>query len=71
KALVAYARANYGVTLTLEEAEQFREKMINEVYPEVGLYLADISMAILADNMGITEREVWEIRTRPAEHVLD
>jgi hypothetical protein len=64
KALVAYARAIYGVTLTLEEAEQFRQRIIHEIYPELALYLADNSMALLARNLGVSEREAWEVFDR-------
>ena len=48
KALRAYAEANYGVLLTLDEAKLFRSKLISEVYPELNDrdgYLADTGMA--------------------------
>jgi hypothetical protein len=61
KALVAYARRNYQVTLTLEEAERFRQQLINEIYPELREYLADTGMPALARNLGVTEREAWEV----------
>jgi hypothetical protein len=64
RALVAYARAKYCATLTLEEAEQFRQKVIHEIYPELALYLADNSMALLARNLGVREREAWELFDR-------
>jgi hypothetical protein len=60
KALVAYALQNYKVTLTPEEAERFRQQLINEIYPELREYLADTGMATLARNLGVTEREAWE-----------
>ena len=62
--LVAYALANYKVTLTLEQAERFRRKLIDEVYPELNDrdgYLADDSMAALAKGLGVKEREAWEV----------
>jgi hypothetical protein len=70
KALAAYALANYGVTLSLEEAGQFRTKLITEIYPELNDkdgYLADVSMATLARNLGVTEREVWEVFDRSGQ----
>jgi hypothetical protein len=63
RALVNYAQVKYGVTLTLEQAELFKHKLINEVYPELNDrdgYLADEGMATLARNLGVTEREAWE-----------
>jgi hypothetical protein len=64
QSLMEYALANYGVALTLDEAKQFRHKLINDVYPELNDrdgYLADAGMASLARNLGVTEREVWEV----------
>ena len=48
RSLVAYAKSPYGVILTLEEAGEFRRRLIEEVYPELGLYLADDGMEVLA-----------------------
>jgi DNA polymerase family A len=59
-ALVAYALANYGVEMTLEEARQFRDRLINEVYPELALYLADDGMESLARNLGSSVEACWE-----------
>jgi hypothetical protein len=57
--LVAYARENYNVVLTLEQAETWRGRLITEVYPEICLYLADRSLKVLADNLGCTKLELW------------
>jgi DNA polymerase I-like protein with 3'-5' exonuclease and polymerase domains len=57
-----YAQANYGVTLSLAEAEEFRARHISEVYPELNDqdgYLADNTMAALARNLGLTLAVVW------------
>jgi hypothetical protein len=73
QSLMEYARANYRVTLTLEEAKQFRHQLINDVYPELNDrdgYLADGSMATLARNLGVSEREVWEVFDRSGERNL-
>jgi hypothetical protein len=45
--------------LTLEEAEEFRGRLIHEVYPELGLYLADDAMESLARNLGAPVGECW------------
>jgi hypothetical protein len=58
-ALVAYALANYGVEMTLDEARQFRDRLINEVYPELALYLADDGMETLARNLGSSVEDCW------------
>jgi hypothetical protein len=60
RSLVAYARSTYGVTLTLEEAGEFRRRLIEEVYPELGLYLADDGMDALARNLGADVGACWD-----------
>jgi hypothetical protein len=55
---VAYARAQYGVTLTREQAQAFKAKLITEIYPELNDshgYLADTTVADLARNLGVTQ----------------
>jgi hypothetical protein len=67
EALREYAFANYGVVLSPEDARKFRGQLIEEVYPELNGrdgYLADRSMAALARNLGVTEREAWEVLDR-------
>jgi hypothetical protein len=73
QSLQAYAKANYGVTLTLEQAAEFKRKLINDIYPELNDrdgYLADPSMAALARNLGVTEREAWEAFDQSGERHL-
>jgi hypothetical protein len=60
RALVAYARSTYNVTLSLDEAGEFRRRLIEEVYPELSLYLADDRMDVLAANLGVPVRECWD-----------
>lgn len=57
--LMEYAQANYGVILTLEQASEWREKVISEIYPELALYLADRTIAALAANLYTTEEALW------------
>jgi DNA adenine methylase len=52
--LVAYARSAYGVDLTIEEAQEFRQRLIGDVYPELGTYLSEDTYSILADNLKST-----------------
>jgi DNA polymerase I-like protein with 3'-5' exonuclease and polymerase domains len=56
--LAAYAKANYGVTLTPEEAKAFRDKLVNDIYPELRKYLNDDACARLALNLGKRKEEV-------------
>lgn len=51
KSLVAYAAATYGVDLSIEQASDFREKLISEVYPELADYLKDDLIETLAHNL--------------------
>jgi hypothetical protein len=57
--LVDYARNTFGASMTLEEAETFRDKLINEIYPELSQYLSEDEMAGLARNLGASEQELW------------
>jgi DNA polymerase I-like protein with 3'-5' exonuclease and polymerase domains len=57
KSLVSYAKHSYGVDLTVEEAEDFRQKLIAVVYPELELYLREDAALILAENLQ-TERKL-------------
>jgi hypothetical protein len=43
-----YASATYGVKLSIEEASDFREKLIEGVYPELSEYLKDDAITSLA-----------------------
>ena len=51
--LVEYAGRNYGVELTGEEAEAFHRKLTQEIYPEIGSYLSDESVANLARQLRV------------------
>ena len=67
KRLMDYAKSKYGVTLTEAEAQDFKKTLITKIYPELNEcdgYLADDSMAALARNLGVKEREAWEIFDR-------
>jgi len=68
KALREYAESNYGVSLTEDEAEAFRTKLISEVFPELNDqdgYLADTGMALLARSLGLPVPLVWDTLDAP------
>jgi hypothetical protein len=44
--LVDYARNVSGVQMTLGEAKNFRDKLIQEVYPELDLYFSENEMTL-------------------------
>lgn len=61
--LQALAESNYRVTLSIEEAENFRSKLISEIYPELNDrdgYLADPTMKSLAGALQVPLDLVWE-----------
>jgi DNA adenine methylase len=49
--LASYARRSYGVSMTVEEAKERRERLITEVYPELTDYLAEDVHAVLANTL--------------------
>lgn len=51
ESLVAYAAATYGVTLSVDQAATFRDRLIEEVYPELKQYLQSDSIAALAASL--------------------
>jgi hypothetical protein len=51
--LVEYAGRSYGVDLTVEEAEAFHRKLTQDIYPELGSYLSDESVADLARQLRV------------------
>jgi len=56
--LAAYAKATYGVFMDEEQARELRSRLVNEVYPELALYLADSSVDDLAGNLKCTPESV-------------
>jgi len=58
--LEEYARSAYGVNFTKEEATEFRNLLINVIYPELSEYLKESEMQILADNIGCSESQLWK-----------
>jgi len=58
--LSLYAKSEYGILLELSDAENFRKTLITQVYPEIGYYLRESDMEILAENLGCSENECWQ-----------
>lgn len=74
KSLRQYAKANYGVSLSEEEADEFRAKLISEVYPELNDrdgYLADPSMRSLSRHLGVPESALWDAFDRSGDRRSD
>jgi hypothetical protein len=58
--LISFAKAEYKVTLTFERARELRRKLTEEIYPEIGRYLSEDSMGLLAIALGATSSELWD-----------
>jgi DNA polymerase I-like protein with 3'-5' exonuclease and polymerase domains len=58
RSLRAYAKASYGVELSEEQARQWRDKLIKEIYPELERYLAEDAIGILARNLRVPVDQV-------------
>ena len=56
--LVTYAKQSYGVEITPEEAKQFRDRLTEEVYPELKKYLSEDSASVLADTLDASVQKV-------------
>jgi hypothetical protein len=50
--LAASAKKDYGVRMTVERADELRTLLISAVYPELGEFLDEDPMALLARNLG-------------------
>ena len=59
-ALMAYAKAEYNVDLTFEQARELRRKLIEEIYPEIGRYLSEDPMGLLAIALGADPGALWD-----------
>lgn len=57
--LVDYAATQYGVTLTLAEATEFRQRLITDIYPEIGTYLHEEPFCEVADVCRCRPADVW------------
>ena len=58
-ALRDHVEASFGTKMTLEEAEAFRDLLVRDIYPEIGLYLYENSIELLAQNLKCSYSDVW------------
>lgn len=59
--LLNYAKNIYHIKdWTIESAKTFRDKMCNEIYPELGKYLQEDSMRIMCESLGCNMEDAWE-----------
>jgi DNA polymerase I-like protein with 3'-5' exonuclease and polymerase domains len=58
--LAVYAKLNYGVVLSPEQAEVFRRRLITEIYPEIGQYLDEDFLSVLAGNLRCDREDLAE-----------
>jgi hypothetical protein len=59
--LRAYAQANYGVNISIEEAREFRTKLITEVYPEFSWWLSDSVQSRLSLSLGCSIEDAEKV----------
>ena len=64
--LVSTAKRSYGVEITEEKANEFRTRLIDEVYPELKLYLSEDSATILARTLHANVSQVNALWSEPS-----
>ena len=67
RTLVEYARRTYRVDMSLEKAEEFRRRLIEDIYPELKLYLGDTRAEDLAFNLGTSPEQLRAVINRDGE----
>ena len=67
KTLVEYARGQFGVGMTMEEATEFHRRLVEEIYPELKLYLTDSRVEDLAFNLGTSPEQLKAVINRDGE----
>ena len=60
KSLMEYASASYGVQMTLDEAKEWKNKLVTEVYPELTRYLFQDVLGALCFNLQCGADEVCD-----------
>lgn len=58
KGLSVYAKTDYGVELTEDEAATFRDRFLDVIYPEIGQYMQSDAVQVLAGNLQSRPRQV-------------
>ena len=60
--LLNYAKNIYHIKdWTIETAKTFRDKVCNEIYPELGKYLQEDTMRIMCESLGCSTEDAWEL----------
>lgn len=60
--LLNYAKNIYHIKdWTIETARNFRDKICNQIYPELGKYLQEDSMRIMCESLGCNTEDAWEL----------
>lgn len=54
-----YAAGTFGVCMTEAEAKGLRDRLITDIYPEIGKYLDEDTMAVIASNLGCPTESLW------------
>jgi DNA polymerase I-like protein with 3'-5' exonuclease and polymerase domains len=65
KRLSDYAKVNYNVDMSVEQASELRQRLITVVYPEISLYLQDEPVDRLADSLMTTPERIREVLEPP------
>lgn len=58
QALSDYARASYGAEMGVEQASEWKGRLVNDVYPEIGQYLDDWLGRAVQEATGVSEVQV-------------
>ena len=67
-ALASYAKHSYGVTMTIDQATQFRTMLTEHIYPEIGLYLSDDPAIALAATLQADTVQVRAVFNQPRQY---
>jgi hypothetical protein len=54
-----YVASQYGVVLTRDEAAAYRSRVVHDVYPELGAYLTEDALQLLAHGLDCDVSAVW------------
>lgn len=59
KSLRDYAQTTFGVTMSEAEAKDLRHRLITDIYPELGKYLDEDEMEVMAANLHCPVESLW------------
>jgi DNA polymerase I-like protein with 3'-5' exonuclease and polymerase domains len=70
KRLALYAKYNYGAEISEEQAKEFRDKLTQEVYPELQDYLRSDDLGLLSHNLRTTREQLIATQTHASHQWL-